>query len=234
MTPKGHDSHISAPYTSTEMTYDRSMGRLRLALSLWVPRTGKRFRHISIKSISVGEGCSLAIRKKAEVRSRNIYLRARKLVAGKRPLECCLQDETCSGPLQIDHISNNGQEERDRQFYHDIVEGVRTTKDLRLLCSSHNCRSGRSLSSRLEARKSSRKYVRKIYAQALATVGPPNCALENETCSEGLVIHHLNGDGKEERQEKGHRQFYKEIVEGIRKTDDLQILCVGHNLRGAT
>ncbi len=71
------------------------------------------------------------------------------------------------------------------------------------------------------------------YSLALSIVadGLPECVLRDDSCSSHLEIDHIKGDGAKERSEKAHNTFYRAIVAGRRKTDDLRILCHSHNLR---
>lgn len=71
------------------------------------------------------------------------------------------------------------------------------------------------------------------YAMAMAIVanGTIECSLEDESCKGELQIDHMLGDGVEERKHISAQQLYGRIVNGKRKTDDLQILCRSHNKR---
>ncbi|WP_428323610.1 hypothetical protein [Nitrosopumilus sp.] len=41
-----------------------------------------------------------------------------------------------------------------------------------------------------------------------------------------LEIHHTNNNGSEDRKNRKGDKFYDDIIQGRRKTDDLDILCV--------
>jgi hypothetical protein len=45
-----------------------------------------------------------------------------------------------------------------------------------------------------------------------------------------LQINHINNDGHKERKEKSYTVFHKEILNGKRKTDDLDIRCANCNI----
>jgi hypothetical protein len=88
-----------------------------------------------------------------------------------------------------------------------------------------------------------RKWYPKMYSLALSTVashpmngtlhdlGLPECKFQDDSCSGRLNIDHINGDGEKERATKQAITFYREIVAGERKTDDLRVLCQSHNER---
>ncbi len=92
------------------------------------------------------------------------------------------------------------------------------------------------LENKARSRESSTKYDRKVYALALSVVadGLPECKLEDDSCKGRLEIDHVNGDGAEERSEKASSRFYRDIIDGERKTNDLRVLCSSHNRRKAT
>jgi len=80
-------------------------------------------------------------------------------------------------------------------------------------------------------RESNHRYHRQIHQIALDVVYGsvyPRCVLCGS--SDGLEIDHINGDGVEERIRDGSIElFYRAIITGKRKLDDLRVLCSSCN-----
>jgi hypothetical protein len=71
------------------------------------------------------------------------------------------------------------------------------------------------------------KYIRDIRLKALKIVSKGTLKCFRCSCDDIriLEINHTNGGGVKEFKEKGNYKFYRDITKGIRKTDDLNLLC---------
>ena len=82
-----------------------------------------------------------------------------------------------------------------------------------------------------KARKSGRKkateYNQRIRLKAYHIIGGPHLVCSRCGCERAdlLTINHINCDGGQENENRSGTKFYRKIVQGKRKTDDLEILC---------
>jgi len=70
-----------------------------------------------------------------------------------------------------------------------------------------------------------REYDRRLREKVLILLGGKciNCGCDE---FEVLEINHKNGGGRKERYTNRARQFYLHILNGTRKTDDLELTCI--------
>ena len=79
---------------------------------------------------------------------------------------------------------------------------------------------------RSKDRDSQRRYWKKIRKQVIDKLGGRciNCGCDNP---DALEINHINGGGNEDKRINGNgKQFYLHILNGTRKTDDLEMTCI--------
>ena len=69
------------------------------------------------------------------------------------------------------------------------------------------------------------EYMKKIRTKALERIGPLRCVYCGQTDLRVLEINHKNGGGTKEFHSKSTYTFYKGIISGTRKADDLEITC---------
>ena len=73
------------------------------------------------------------------------------------------------------------------------------------------------------------KLSRIYHEKAIIKLGG-KCVVCGETDVRILQINHINGGGNQERKKRNPVSFYLDIIAGRRKTDDLDVRCVKHNI----
>ncbi len=73
------------------------------------------------------------------------------------------------------------------------------------------------------------KYQLKMRKKVISMLGG-ECRRCGETDIRILQINHIDGGGRQERLSKTRHFYLKDIIDGSRNTDDLEILCANHNI----
>lgn len=126
--------------------------------------------------------------------------------------------------LQVNHLHGHGKEElrrfgRANEFYAAILSGQRSTDDLNLLCANCNVVYDYDIGIRSQ--------VTSQHLEIIKLFGGKCIRCENSD-SRVLQVHHVNGGGGKEYINRSG-QFYNSILNGLRSTDDLSLVCANCN-----
>src|SRR5712664_2744330 len=80
------------------------------------------------------------------------------------------------------------------------------------------------------SRRNAKRVYWKVRKQAILILGG-KCVKCSETDWRVLQINHKNGGGAKELREIHPQTFYLRIVQGLRSTEDLELMCANDNIR---
>lgn len=127
--------------------------------------------------------------------------------------------------LQLNHIGGEGGKDRQRysnelRLYAAILSGKRSREDFNILCSNCNA----IYEYEMGRRKVGTRYY-KLRVQVIQKMGNKcvSCGLADLRV---LQVNHINGCSKEERRKyRNPYYFCRDILNGTRPTDDLDLRC---------